>query len=183
MIKIFSLKDSNNAPSAADSSDKVQRTSPAILRMQKDMKELDLPPTCSISHPNPDDLLNFAVFISPDDGYYRGGKFQFTIKIPNDYPHEPPKVLCTQKIYHPNVDLAGKVCLNILREEWKPVLSVNNVVCGLLYLFLEPNPEDPLNKEAAECLLANRQTFASNVKRAMRGAYFSNVQYDAVMLT
>jgi ubiquitin-conjugating enzyme E2 M len=41
------------------------------------------------------------------------------------------------------------VCLNILREDWKPVLDINAVVYGLIYLFYEPNPDDPLNHEAA----------------------------------
>lgn len=50
------------------------------------------------------------------------------------------------QIYHPNVDLEGNVCLNILREDWKPVLNLNSVMVGLQYLFLEPNADDPLNK-------------------------------------
>ena len=52
---------------------------------------------------------------------------------------------CLQ-IYHPNIDLDGNVCLNILREEWKPVLNINHIIYGLQFLFSEPNPDDPLNK-------------------------------------
>lgn len=60
--------------------------------------------------------------------------------------------LCSSQIYHPNVDLEGNVCLNILREDWKPVLNLNSVMVGLQYLFLEPNADDPLNKgEQADC--------------------------------
>lgn len=44
------------------------------------------------------------------------------------------------------MDLEGNVCLNILREDWKPVLNLNSVMVGLQYLFLEPNADDPLNK-------------------------------------
>lgn len=55
-----------------------------------------------------------------------------------------------RQIYHPNVDLEGNVCLNILREDWKPVLNLNSVMVGLQYLFLEPNADDPLNK--GECM-------------------------------
>ena len=54
--------------------------------------------------------------------------------------------ICSLEIYHPNVDLEGNVCLNILREDWKPVLNLNSVMVGLQYLFLEPNADDPLNK-------------------------------------
>ena len=52
------------------------------------------------------------------------------------------------------------MCLNILREDWKPVLTINSIVYGLQYLFLEPNPDDPLNKEAATELQANREEFS-----------------------
>lgn len=55
-------------------------------------------------------------------------------------------VVYASQIYHPNVDLEGNVCLNILREDWKPVLNLNSVLVGLQYLFLEPNADDPLNK-------------------------------------
>ena len=57
-------------------------------------------------------------------------------------------ILIRSQIYHPNVDLEGNVCLNILREDWKPVLNLNSVMVGLQYLFLEPNADDPLNKGA-----------------------------------
>lgn len=81
--------------------------------------------------PNPDDILNFKLTIDPDEGMYKGGRFDFDFKINQNFPHDPPKVKCTQKIYHPNIDLEGNVCLNILREDWKPVLNLNAVVVGL----------------------------------------------------
>lgn len=81
--------------------------------------------------PNPDDILNFTLTIEPDEGMYKGGSFNFDFKINQNFPHDPPKVKCTQKIYHPNIDLDGNVCLNILREDWKPVLNLNAVIVGL----------------------------------------------------
>ena len=82
---------------------------------------------------------------------YKGGEFTFSFAINTNYPHEPPKVKCIPKvlllsisvlvriemltachqIYHPNVDLEGNVCLNILREDWKPVLNLTSVMVGL----------------------------------------------------
>jgi ubiquitin-conjugating enzyme E2 M len=81
--------------------------------------------------PDPDDTLNFTLTIEPDEGMYKGGRFHFTFAIPQSFPHEAPKVKCTQKIYHPNIDLEGNVCLNILREDWKPVLNLQAVIVGL----------------------------------------------------
>ena len=81
--------------------------------------------------PDPDDILNFILTIDPDEGLYRGGQFTFTFAVNQNFPHDPPKVRCREKIYHPNIDLEGKVCLNILREDWKPVLNLNAVIVGL----------------------------------------------------
>jgi ubiquitin-conjugating enzyme E2 M len=81
--------------------------------------------------PNPDDILNFILHIKPDEGMYKGGNFSFSFVINQNFPHDPPKVKCQQTIYHPNIDTNGNVCLNILREEWKPVLNLNAVIVGL----------------------------------------------------
>ncbi|WFD37908.1 NEDD8-conjugating protein ubc12 [Malassezia japonica] len=149
------------------------KTSPAQLRVQKDLTELELPSTMQTQFPNPSDTMNFTLTITPDEGMYKGGAFRFTIAINNNYPHDPPKVKCVQKLYHPNLDLEGNVCLNILREEWNPILNLNSVLVGLQFLFLDPNPDDPLNKEAAEDLRRDRAAFANNVRRALAGGTLS----------
>lgn len=73
------------------------------------------------------------------------------------------------QVYHPNIDMEGHVCLNILREDWKPVLTINSVIYGLTFLMLEPNADDPLNKEAATLLETNRKQFEQIVRRTLRG--------------
>ncbi|XP_075594647.1 NEDD8-conjugating enzyme Ubc12 isoform X1 [Balearica regulorum gibbericeps] len=100
------------------------------------------------------------------------------IGVGQGYPHDPPKVKCETMVYHPNIDLEGNVCLNILREDWKPVLTINSIIYGLQYLFLEPNPEDPLNKEAAEVLQSNRRLFEQNVQRSLRGGYVGATYFE-----
>jgi ubiquitin-conjugating enzyme E2 M len=145
------------------------------------MTELDLPSTIALNLPNPDDLLNFEVNIKPDEGIYQSGLFPFKFEIGFNYPHEPPKVKCLKKIYHPNIDLQGNVCLNILREDWKPVLNLNSVILGLQYLFLEPNPQDPLNKDAAKDFQFNLANFKTNVKRSMEGYSINGEPFDRVL--
>ena len=104
-----------------------------MLATMSDLAELEgtLGRTMKTSFPNPDDILNFTLTIEPDEGMYKGGSFHFNFAINQNFPHDPPKVKCTQKIYHPNIDLEGNVCLNILREDWKPVLNLNAVIVGL----------------------------------------------------
>lgn len=175
MIKLFSVKQKQKeAADGAGGRVPVKKQSAGELRVQKDISELNLSKTTFISFPNgKDDLLNFEITIRPDEGYYMGGTFVFTFSISPIYPHEAPKVKCKTKVYHPNIDLEGNVCLNILREDWKPVLSINSIIYGLQYLFLDPNPDDPLNQEAAEVLRDHPKQFESNVKRSMAGGYIN----------
>ncbi|URE37031.1 NEDD8-conjugating enzyme [Musa troglodytarum] len=138
MIKLFKIKDQKRED-AANSSGRapVKKQSAGELRLHKDISELNLPKSTVISFPNgKDDLMNFEISIRPDEGYYQGGTFVFTFQVSPSYPHEPPKVKCKTKVYHPNIDLEGNVCLNILREDWKPVLNINTVVYGLILLFM-----------------------------------------------
>ena len=125
--------------------------------------------------------MNFEVTIRPDEGYYMGGTFTFSFSISPIYPHEAPKVKCKTKVYHPNIDLEGNVCLNILREDWKPVLNINTIIYGLYHLFTEPNHEDPLNHDAAAVLRDNPKMFESNVRRAMHGGYVGQTFFTRCM--
>lgn len=183
MLKIWSMKKEQQKAESAEGAagGKKKKVTAAQLRVQKDLSELSLGATMKTEFPDPDDILNFTLTIDPDEGMYRGGRFDFDFKINQNFPHEPPKVLCRQKIYHPNIDLDGKVCLNILREDWKPVLNLNAVIVGLQFLFLEPNASDPLNKEAAEDLRNNREGFKRNVRTSMGGGVIKGVPFDRVL--
>lgn len=99
----------------------------------------------------------------------RGGTFLFSFKVSPLYPHDAPKVKCKTKIYHPNIVLEGNVCLNIFREDWKPVLNINTIIYALYHLFTQPNHEDTLNQEVAAVMRDNPNAFGSNVKRPGQG--------------
>ena len=182
MINLKLLKDTNIPNTTSLKSSQKKKSSVAHLRAQKDISDLVLPNTCKEEFPDPDDLLNFNLIISPDEGTYKGGRFNFSIQIGQNYPYQPPKVKCLTKIYHPNIDLEGNVCLNILREDWRPILTINVVVYGILFLFLEPNPEDPLNKEAAEEMISQPSTFVQNVNRSMRGYHVHGVHFESCLI-
>ncbi|EMR09672.1 hypothetical protein PNEG_01862 [Pneumocystis murina B123] len=174
MLKIHNIKE------LSDTEKKKHKISAAQIRVQKDITELLMPETMKIEFPDLDDFLNFYLIIRPDEGFYKGGSFCFKFNINENYPHDPPKVKCTQKIYHPNIDLNGNVCLNILREDWKPVLSLSAIMFGLQYLFLDPNTEDPLNKVAADDLRNNQESFQQNVQISMRGGYVLSEMFENV---
>jgi len=169
MIKLFSVKEKQKADAASNAAGGTKLTS-GELRLQKDVSELNLAKGTTIEFPNgKDKLLEFNVTLKPDEGYHKGAAIAFSFKVSGLYPHEAPKVKCMTKVYHPNIDLEGNVCLNILREDWKPVLSINSIIYGLQFLFLDPNPDDPLNKEAAEVLRNDPRQFEINVRRSVQG--------------
>lgn len=145
------------------------------------MSELDTGSVAEVKFPNSNDLMNFTVEITPDSGYWKGAQYVFVFQIPPHYPYSPPKVTCKTPIYHPNINLQGNVCLNILREDWKPVLDVNAVVCGLIYLFYEPNPNDPLNHEAADKFRKDPVQFKRLVERTLRGGILEGVLFPKLV--
>jgi len=146
-----------------------------------DIAELEMGDVAEIKFPSPNDLTKFEVIVTPDSGYWKGATYRFTFNIPAGYPHDPPKVMCATKIYHPNINLQGNVCLNILREEWKPVLQIEHVIHGVLFLFYEPNPGDPLNQEAAEELRNHKARFERSVRESLRGGYVHGEQFPRLI--
>lgn len=83
---------------------------------------------------------------------YANSKITFSYKAPADYPYSQPEVKCLSKIFHPNIDKQGNVCLSILREGWKANYELYQVVVGLLHLLQHIDAKDlekPLEAEAA----------------------------------
>ncbi|KAI2527641.1 UBE2F isoform 5 [Pan troglodytes] len=106
----------------------------------------------------------------PYEGYYQGGKFQFETEVPDAYNMVPPKVKCLTKIWHPNITETGEICLSLLREHsidgtgWAPTRTLKDVVWGLNSLFTDLlNFDDPLNIEAAEHHLRDKEDFRNKV--------------------
>lgn len=154
-------------------------TSVAFLRAKKDLLEYQDMPGITIDYQN-NNPMQIELTIRPDQGYYRGGIFHFRCNIPEEYPNLAPEFYCVEKIYHPNIDIDGHVCLNILRSDWKPTLRLQLVFAGILHLFLEPNPNDPLNKEAANDLARFPDEFRRHVTISMGGGYVGNEKFSRI---
>ncbi|KAG8508246.1 NEDD8-conjugating enzyme UBE2F [Galemys pyrenaicus] len=75
--------------------------------------------TCKVHFPDPNKLHCFQLTVTPDEGYYQGGKFQFETEVPDAYNMVPPKVRCLTRIWHPNITETGEICLRALdRRHW-----------------------------------------------------------------
>jgi len=87
--------------------------------------------------------------IGPQATPYEGGLFAFTLTYPDDYPFKPPRVKIETQILHPGIQ-GGAICMDILRDQWSPALTVKSVLLGLISFLKDPNFEDFTNQEAVE---------------------------------
>jgi ubiquitin-conjugating enzyme E2 D/E len=109
---------------------------------------------------NPDDLFTWqATIIGPTETPYEGGMFNLVILFPTDYPFKPPKISFTTRIYHPNINSTGGICLDILKDQWSPALSITKVLLSICSLLSDPNPDDPLAPEIANIYKTNKEEF------------------------
>lgn len=99
----------------------------ALKRIQKEL--LDLvhdPPAQYSAGPVGEDLFHWqATIMGPEDSPYQRGVFFLVIHFPTDYPFKPPKIAFTTRIYHPNINRKGSICLDILGSEWSPALTIS----------------------------------------------------------
>ncbi|KAM9344617.1 ubiquitin-conjugating enzyme E2 D4-like isoform 2-T2 [Symphorus nematophorus] len=119
----------------------------AMKRIQKELADLkkDPPASCSAG-PVGEDLFQWqATITGPADSPYHGGLFFLTVHFPTDYPFKPPKIAFTTKIYHPNINSNGSICLDILRSQWSPALTISK--------------DDPLVPDIAKLYKTDRQKY------------------------
>jgi len=93
----------------------------------------------------------------PKDSPYEGGHFKLELFLPEEYPMSAPKVRFMTKLYHPNVDKLGRICLDILKDKWSPALQIRTVLLSIQALLSAPNPDDPLANDVAEKWKANEE--------------------------
>ena len=115
--------------------------------------------------PEADNLFEWVGTIKGSSGtVYAGMEYKLKLKFPSTYPYNPPVITFITPCFHPNVDNAGNICLDILKEKWSAAYSVVTILLSLQSLLGEPNNASPLNMQAAQ-LWDNQDEFAKAVKQ------------------
>ena len=109
-----------------------------------------------------------AALMGPDDSPYRDGIFNLEIHIPDNYPFCPPSIKFVTKVYHPNIDDNGRICLDLIqmppKGRWRPTIGIEGLLIAVRTLLSSPNPQDPLMIEIAEEFMNNNGEFVEKAK-------------------
>ncbi|XP_029428215.1 ubiquitin-conjugating enzyme E2 T isoform X2 [Rhinatrema bivittatum] len=150
---------------------KVCRTMQRASRLKRELQSLSTEPPPGITcwqHDNRMDDLR-AQILGGADTPYEKGIFSLEVILPERYPFEPPKIRFLTPIYHPNIDSAGRICLDILKlppkGAWRPSLNISTVLTSIQLLMAEPNPDDPLMADISLLFKYNKQTFLKNARK------------------
>lgn len=106
-----------------------------------------------------------ASYIGPKNTAYEYSFLELEINIPQNYPYSAPSVHFITKIFHPNVSSSdGKVCIQSINR-WKPEYNIMTILFSIYILLIKPNPESPLNREAASIYKEDKMKFKQEVKK------------------
>ncbi|CAG8602654.1 9667_t:CDS:2 [Paraglomus brasilianum] len=143
-----------------------------LPRMKRELEILERdPPPGIICYPVEDNCLHLTAQVKgPKDTPYEGGIFKIDVQIPGHYPMEPPKMQFITPIYHPNIDEAGRICLDTLKMppkgSWRPSLNISTTLTSISILMADPNPDDPLTAEIAQEYKMNRELYNRRAREA-----------------
>ena len=140
----------------------------ALQRITRELAELrrDPPSNCSAGPISDHNMFEWeGVILGPPDSPYQGGAFKVVIQFPVDYPFKPPVVRFKTRIYHPNINATGLICLDILKGNWSPVLTIGKTLLSISSLLTDPNPDDPFVPDIAKQYKTNRAAYEAEARR------------------
>ena len=113
-----------------------------------------------------DGLQHFEGTIhGPPDSPYSNGVFSIDIRLPDDYPFEPPQMRFLTKVWHPNISSqTGAICLDILTKEWSPAFTIRTTLVSILALLTSPEPDDPQDAIVAQQYITNHNLYVIQAK-------------------
>ena len=136
------------------------------IKREYELIKEDPPANCSAGPKNAsDDLFKWqATIMGPTETPYENGVFFMDIIFPKEYPFKPPKIYFITKIYHPNINSSGGICLDILKNQWSPALTISKVLLSICSLLSDPNPDDPLVPSIAHLYKNDNDLYVKRAK-------------------
>ncbi|XP_039040842.1 ubiquitin-conjugating enzyme E2 19-like [Hibiscus syriacus] len=137
-----------------------------LKRLQTELKALMMGGDPGISaFPEEDNIFCWKGTIKGSkDTVFEGKEYKLSLSFPNDYPFKPPKVKFETACFHPNVDVYGNICLDILQDKWSSAYDVRTILLSIQSLLGEPNISSPLNTQAAQ-LWSNQEEYRKMVEK------------------
>jgi ubiquitin-conjugating enzyme E2 D/E len=105
-----------------------------------------------------------ATIKGPVDSPFEKGQFKLKIAFGSVFPFKAPIITFDTKMYHPNISEDGSICLDILKDQWSPALSITKVLLSICSLLADCNAADPLNPNVANVYKTNRKLYEDTVK-------------------
>eukprot|EP00009_Paramoeba_aestuarina_P007161 CAMPEP_0201510270 /NCGR_PEP_ID=MMETSP0161_2-20130828/3031_1 /ASSEMBLY_ACC=CAM_ASM_000251 /TAXON_ID=180227 /ORGANISM="Neoparamoeba aestuarina, Strain SoJaBio B1-5/56/2" /LENGTH=159 /DNA_ID=CAMNT_0047905419 /DNA_START=51 /DNA_END=530 /DNA_ORIENTATION=- len=125
-------------------------------RLMKELKALDEEEGDEIIlYPKQEsDIFHWCGWVKgPPDTPYEGGTFELDIVVPKRYPLQPPTIRFVTKIFHPNIHWEkGDICLDLLKDAWSAVYTLQSVCRSIIALLAHPEPDSPLNCDAGNLM-------------------------------
>ena len=170
----------------------------ARKRLMRDFKRLQKDPPVGIqAAPLDNNVMAWqAVIFGPDDTPWEGGTFKLLLEFTEDYPNKPPAVKFLSKLFHPNVSPFtlptliirpeatqnsfflccqvyndGKICLDILQNQWSPIYDISAILTSIQSLLSDPNPASPANAEASQLYDRDRREYNKRVREVVEQSW------------
>ncbi|KAM3398410.1 ubiquitin-conjugating enzyme E2 20-like [Capsicum galapagoense] len=141
-------------------------TQSVLKRLQSELMALMMSGDSGISaFPEEENIFCWKGTISGSkDTVFEGTEYKLSLSFPADYPFKPPKVKFETGCFHPNVDVYGNICLDILQDKWSSAYDVRTILISIQSLLGEPNISSPLNTQAA-ALWCNQEEYRKMVEK------------------
>ncbi|KAI0350242.1 ubiquitin-conjugating enzyme [Trametes cingulata] len=138
----------------------------ALRRIQKELRDITNNPIDGLTvEPVEDNLFEWKCSIkAASNSPYKGGTFHFTLSLPENFPFKAPSVTFTTKIYHPGINEEGQICVPVLRDQWKPTVTLSSVLSTIQDKVNNPSPDDPFEPDIAALMKNDEARFLATAR-------------------
>ncbi|KAJ4488029.1 ubiquitin-conjugating enzyme/RWD-like protein [Lentinula aciculospora] len=156
----------------------------ALRRLQKELRDINNNPLENLLVETKDDNLFQweCTIIAEPDSPYRGGKFKFSLSLPQNFPFKAPSVTFNTKIYHPGINEEGAICVPVLRDEWRPSVTLATVLSIIQEKLNNPSPDDPFEPDIAALLKNDKTKFLATAKEWTKNFILDEIAVFAIVV-